>query len=130
MLSAKSAAWIRLTALAQLEPDPRVKTLLVGLARSAQILGEDTVRGAGYLIPQMERLQTLIDSGLLETLAEASYGEDGNPGVQDALNQIVAALEQNQDAPETPVAVCAKCGTLRVGDASSSCPHCGGENLL
>ena len=130
MLSAKSDAWVRLTALARDEPDPQVKKLLAGLARSVQILGEDSVRAAGYLIPQKERLQTLIESGLLERLAEASYGEDGNPGVQAALDQIVAALEHNQDLSETPVAVCAECGTLLVGAASSSCPHCGTENLL
>jgi Fe-S-cluster-containing hydrogenase component 2 len=130
MLSQKTDAWVQLTALAQDASEDQVKQLLTGLARSVQVLGEDCVRAAGYLIPQKEQLQTLIQSGLLQALAQASYGETGNDSVQAALAQVVAALEQNRDAPEHSVAVCAKCGTLLVDDERSSCPHCGAEELL
>lgn len=124
MLNQKADAWVQLTALAQNEPDPQVKKLLAALARSSQILGEDCVRAAGYLIPQKERLQTLIESGLLQALAQ-----DGSDGVQAALDQVIAALAQNQDAPDVSIAVCAECGTLLVDDARETCPHCGAETL-
>jgi Fe-S-cluster-containing hydrogenase component 2 len=124
MLSQKADTWVQLTALAQDEPDPQVKKLLAALARSSQILGEDCVRAAGYLIPQKERLQTLIESGLLQALAQ-----DGSDGVQAALDQVIAALAQNQDAPDVSIAVCAECGTLLVDDARETCPHCGAETL-
>ena len=87
------------------------------------------MRAAGYLIPEKERLQTLTASGLLQELAQASYGEAGSDGVLAALEQVVAALEQNQDVPDAPVAVCAECGTLLVGEMRESCPHCGSDNL-
>ena len=124
MLSQKADAWVRLSALAQNEPDPQAKKLLTGLARSSQILGEDCVRAAGYLIPQKERLQTLIQSGVLQTLAETGDSD----GALAVLDQILAALEQNRDAPEMSVAVCAECGTLVVDDEGTSCPHCGAED--
>jgi len=123
MLAQKSETWVRLTALAQAESDPQVKQLLTGLARSVQVLGEDCVRAAGYLIPEKERLQTAIESGLLQA------GDVDPSGALAAVGQIMAALEQNGDAPDVPIAVCTQCGTLLVDDKRSSCPHCGADNL-
>jgi Fe-S-cluster-containing hydrogenase component 2 len=130
MLSQKADAWVRLATLAQDEPDPQIKQLLVGLARSSQILGEDCVRAAGYLIPQKERLQTLVESGLLQELAEAGCGDTASNSALTVLDQIIAALEGFQDAPEMQVAVCATCGALILDGDSTSCPHCGAEDLL
>ena len=53
------------TALAEAESDAEVKRLLTALAQSTQILGQDNVRAAGYLIPEAARLQTLLDAGTL-----------------------------------------------------------------
>jgi Fe-S-cluster-containing hydrogenase component 2 len=127
MLSQKADAWIQLSALAQDEADPQVKQLLAGLARSSQILGEDCVRAAGYLIPQKERLQSLIQSGLLQKLAEDGEGGANIEGILAVLDQIVSALEQNQDTAHLPVTVCAQCGALLVGKESATCPHCEAE---
>jgi Fe-S-cluster-containing hydrogenase component 2 len=129
MLSQKAGAWVRLTALAQDEADAQVKQLLTGLAQSIQVLGEDCVRAAGYLIPQKERLETLIQSGLLQALSQASYGQPDHGDAQAALEQILAALEQNQDAPEISISVCPECGTLLLDDESASCPRCGETDL-
>jgi Fe-S-cluster-containing hydrogenase component 2 len=122
MLSQKADAWARLTALAQSEDQPGLKKVLAGLAQSCQILGEDCVRAAGYLIPQKERLQTLSESGLLEEGASGA-------GAKAALEQIIAALEQNQDAPALSVAVCSQCGALLLDDKLASCPHCDATDL-
>jgi ferredoxin len=116
LLAEKAEAWVRLTALAENEPDAQVKRLLTALARSAQILGQDQVRAAGYLIPEAKRLQTFVPPTL-----------SGKGGTDVAIEEIVLALERNMDAPERSVAVCAACGALVLDGTSESCAQCGGE---
>ena len=129
LLVQKADAWVRLANLAQEEDDKKTQAFLTALARSFEIQGQDVLRGAGYLIPETRRLQTLIQSGLLDDLVQDNLGEGGGEAVRTALAALVAAIEGHADAPDMALSVCKNCGYLLVEDASEACPNCEGTDL-
>jgi ferredoxin len=124
LLLHKADAWIRLAGLAQGEGNSKTRSLLKALARSFEIQGQDTIRGAGYLIPESKRLKALLQSGLINDLVESRLGEEGSNAIGTVMETITTALDRKLDAPEMALSVCKNCGYLRVDDPSETCPNC------
>ena len=129
LLTQKADAWVRLANLAQEEGDKKTQSFLSALARSFEIQGQDTIRGAGYLIPESKRLKALIQSGLLDDLVQSSLGKAGSDAVGAVIDAIITSLDRNMDAHKRALSVCKNCGYLLVDDTSATCPHCEGADL-
>ena len=129
LLVQKADAWVRLANLVQAEDDTKTQAFLKALARSFEIQGQDVIRGAGYLIPETKRLQTLLQSGLLDDLVRDSLGQAVGKTIRNALEALVAAIEGHADAPDMALSVCKNCGYLLVDDARETCPNCEGTDL-
>jgi Fe-S-cluster-containing hydrogenase component 2 len=124
LLASKSDAWARVGALARDASDKNVARVFDALAMSLQIQAEDCMRAAGYLIPEAKRLDTLRQSGLLERIAQRSYGERGNDAVGAVLDEIANALAHHSDTRALAPSVCARCGYLIADGEAEKCPHC------
>jgi ferredoxin len=129
LLVQKAGARVLLSALAQ-EQDDEARRLFQALALSAQIQGEDCIRAAGYLIPQQRRFDTLVQSGLLDVLAEGSFGEKGSDAVQTIVAEIADALAHNMDAGDLEVTMCSQCGYLLVDSTAETCPQCEAAEIV
>ena len=124
LLICKSDARVEIGALAQEQDDNGVKRFLEALVKSFQISGEDCLRAAGYLIPERKRFGALIQSGLMDRLAQRSYGENGDPALGTITDELAAALAHNSDATELALSMCNSCGYLLVDDDRETCPNC------
>jgi hypothetical protein len=129
LLTQKSEARVKLLSLAQGEANAEVERMLMALATSFQIQGEDCLRAAGYLIPEAERFDTLVRSGLMERLVQGAWGEAGMGAVRTVVDEIALALERNADARALDLAICDTCGCLLVEGQSETCPSCGAADV-
>jgi Fe-S-cluster-containing hydrogenase component 2 len=129
LLRQKSDARARVGALARDASAKNVARVLDALAMSLQIQAEDCMRGAGYLIPETRRLDTLRQSGLLERVARRSYGEQGNDAVGAIVDEIAAALAHHTDARALALSMCARCGYLLLDGEAETCPNCGATDI-
>ena len=130
LLICKSDARVELGLLAQEQDDKGVTRFLEGLAKSFQISGEDCLRAAGYLIPERKRFGALAQSGLMDRLAQHSFGDGGNPALQAITDEIATALAHNSDAGDLALSMCGSCGYLLVDDTRETCPNCEAADIV
>jgi Fe-S-cluster-containing hydrogenase component 2 len=99
--------------------------LLRALGYSARILAEDCVRESGYMVPEKEHIEALMESGVLQRLFSTRFEGKGAEVVVHILGVVVDALGAGRDAEDVEGAVCEKCGFISLGGQDAACAHCG-----
>jgi hypothetical protein len=82
------------------------------------------------MIPERKRFDALLQSGLMDRLAQSSFGEKGNPALGAITDEIAAALAHNTDASDLALSVCSSCGYLLIDTEGGVCPNCEGTDIV
>jgi ferredoxin len=97
------------------------------LALSNQILGEDCIRESGHLVPEAERMEDLVRSGLIQRLYQQNHRD--SEALDQILNTILESLREHRDAEARSSFLCQECGQVMFGEKPTTCPGCTSDRI-
>ena len=127
LLRSKAALFLRSRVRAENAKSKGTASFFAAMALSNQILGEDCVRESGYLVPEAQRMENLVHSGLIQRRYREAHEEVG--AVDQVLDTIMAALREHRDAPGGAWFLCQACGQVMSGEKPAACPGCASDRI-
>ena len=129
-LENKALACTELGVLADCEETSSDARVLAGLVASTKILGEDTVRAAGHLVPETARMRALEQSEMLQQRAASQYDEQAGRDMEKLLTTMLEGLGENRDCESLDLWLCSECGLIMLEKPTEgACRCCGAANV-
>jgi len=127
LLVNKAGLFLQSKVVADGEKSKNTAGFFAGLALSNKILAEDCIRESGHLVPEAERLDDFVQSGLIQRLYKQSHKD--TEALEQILSTIVRVLREHRDAETQAVFLCEECGQVEIGENPRTCPSCTSDRI-
>jgi len=127
LLVCKADTYLQSKITAKGEKSKNTADFFDALAFSNQVLAEDCIRESGHLVPEADRMDDLVRSGLIQRLYKQNHKDI--EALEQILSTILEALREQRDAEIQAAFLCQECGYVAVGEKPITCPDCTSDRI-